>query len=108
MSFLIGLIVNGILLSIPIGASLGTMLAIRPFRNEIVPLTTAENAIVQTSFCDDSHTFHQFSQNKAGVNYTGEWGRSSILAGHIGEAAIMPRPPRPSPKSQTPSFWTHN
>lgn len=79
MSFLIGLIVNGILLSIPIGASLGTMLAIRPFRNEIVPLTTAENAIVETSFCDSTHSFHQFAQNKNGVNFTGEWGRYSIF-----------------------------
>jgi hypothetical protein len=68
------LIVNAILLSIPIGASLGTMIAIKPFRNEIVPITKEQNAIIQMSFCDDTHTFHQFAQNKNGVNYTSEWG----------------------------------
>jgi hypothetical protein len=70
MAFLIGLLVNAILLSIPIGASLGTMIAIRPFRNERVPETVNENTILEISFCDATHTFHEFSQNKNGVNYT--------------------------------------
>lgn len=78
MSFFIGMIVNAILLSIPIGASLGTMLAIKPFRNEIVQRPKDNNAIIQTSFCDDTHEFHQFSQNKNGVNFTSEWGNPSV------------------------------
>ncbi len=77
MAFLIGLLVNAILLSIPIGASLGTMIVIRPFRNERVPLTESQNAILEMSFCDASHTFHQFAQNKNGVNFTSKWGISS-------------------------------
>jgi hypothetical protein len=81
MAFLIGLLVNAILLSIPIGASLGTMIVIRPFRNERVPLTESQNAILEMSFCDDSHTFHQFSQNKNGVNFTSKWGRASLQLG---------------------------
>jgi hypothetical protein len=76
MAFLIGLLVNAILLSIPIGASLGTMIAIRPFRDQIVPETTAQDAILEMSFCDATHTFHKFSQNKNGVNYTSKWGIS--------------------------------
>jgi hypothetical protein len=76
MAFLIGLLVNAILLSIPIGASLGTMIAIRPFRNERVPETVNENTILEISFCDATHTFHEFSQNKNGVNYTSKWGIS--------------------------------
>jgi hypothetical protein len=78
MAFLIGLLVNAILLSIPIGASLGTMIAIRPFRNDRVPLTESQNAILEMTFCDASHTFHQFSQNKNGVNFTSKWGISSF------------------------------
>ncbi|KAH8759145.1 concanavalin A-like lectin/glucanase domain-containing protein [Hyaloscypha finlandica] len=70
MSFFIGMIVNAILLSIPIGASLGTMIVIKPFRNERVKPPAEMNAIFQTTFCDSSHEFHQFAQNKNGVNYT--------------------------------------
>lgn len=70
MSFFIGMIVNAILLSIPIGASLGTMIAIKPFRNERVKPPVEQNAIFETTYCDSSHEFHQFAQNKNGVNYT--------------------------------------
>jgi hypothetical protein len=72
MSFFIGMIVNAILLSIPIGASLGTMIAIKPFRNERVKPPAEMNAIFETTYCDSSHEFHQFAQNKNGVNYTSE------------------------------------
>lgn len=74
MSFFIGMIVNAALLSIPIGASLGTMLAIKPFRNDIVPLETLNDAIIQMTYCDATHDFHAFSENKNGVNFTSEWG----------------------------------
>jgi len=76
MSFFIGIIVNAILLSIPIGASLGTMIAIKPFRNDIVPIATLNDAIIQMTYCDATHEFHAFAENKNGVNFTGEWGPS--------------------------------
>jgi hypothetical protein len=69
MGLLIGLIVNSILLSIPIGGSLGALFAIRPFRNEIVPEPVDYNHIIVTSICSE---FHEFVQNKMGLNYTGE------------------------------------
>jgi hypothetical protein len=76
MSFFIGMIVNAALLSIPIGASLGTMIAIKPFRDDIVPIATLNDAIIQMTYCDATHTFHAFAENKNGVNFTSEWGRS--------------------------------
>jgi hypothetical protein len=69
MGLLIGLIVNSILLSIPIGSSLGALFAIRPFRNEIVPEPVDYNHIIVTSICGE---FHEFTENKMGLNYTGE------------------------------------
>jgi len=70
MSFFIGMIVNAALLSIPIGASLGTMIAIKPFRDDIVPIATLNDAIIQMTYCDATHTFHAFAENKNGVNFT--------------------------------------
>lgn len=69
MAFLIGLIVNLILLSIPIGATLGTLFGIRPFENERQPEEKDLNALVIQSFCNE---FYEFAQNKIGQNYTGE------------------------------------
>jgi hypothetical protein len=88
MGFIIGLIVNGILLSIPIGATLGTLFGIRPFENEREPILQDLNQIVITSLCDE---FHEFAQNKNGFNYTCElWDMisSSIWLGKAG--IIMP------------------
>jgi hypothetical protein len=67
MGLLIGLIVNAVLLSIPIGGTLGTLFRIRPFRNEIIPEPKDVNHIIVTSVCNE---FHEFAQNKIGVNYT--------------------------------------
>ena len=69
MGLLIGLIVNAFLLSIPLGASLGTLFWIRPFRNEIIPEPKDFNHILTTTICDE---FHEFAQNKMGLNYTCE------------------------------------
>jgi hypothetical protein len=66
MGFIVGLIVNVVLLSIPIASTLGTLFGIRPFENEREPIL---NALVTTSLCDE---FHEFAQNKNGTNYTCE------------------------------------
>jgi len=67
MGLIIGLIVNSVLLSIPLGGSLGALFAIRPFRDEIVPIKVDTNHIIETSIC--SGDFHLFAQNKNGLNY---------------------------------------
>lgn len=67
MGFIIGTIVNFILLSIPIGASLGTLLAIRPFRGDRESPKVDLNGFVTTALCNP---FHQFAQNKNGQNFT--------------------------------------
>lgn len=69
MGFLAGLIVNAVLLSIPIGSTLGSLFGIRPFENEREPEEKDHNAVVMKSFCNE---FHEFAQNKIGLNYTGE------------------------------------
>lgn len=67
MGFLVGLIVNVVLLSIPIGSTLGPLFRIRPFENERKLEEKDYNALVMKSFCNK---FHEFAQNKIGVNYT--------------------------------------
>ncbi len=69
MGFLVGLIVNVVLLSIPIGSTLGPLFRIRPFENERKPEEKDHNALVMKSFCNE---FHEFVQNKIGLNYTSE------------------------------------
>lgn len=69
MGFLAGLVVNIVLLSIPIGSTLGTLFRIRPFENERKPEERDLNALVVKSLCDE---FHEFAQNKIGLNYTSE------------------------------------
>jgi hypothetical protein len=69
MGFLVGLIVNVVLLSIPIGSTLGSLFGIRPFENERKPEEKDHNALVMKSFCNE---FHEFAQNKIGLNYTSE------------------------------------
>ncbi|KAI9783336.1 MAG: hypothetical protein M1839_003870 [Geoglossum umbratile] len=67
MGFLVGLIVNVVLLSVPIGSTLGALFRIRPFENERKPEEKVHNARVTKSFCNE---FHEFAQNKIGLNYT--------------------------------------
>lgn len=69
MGLLLGLIVNALLLSIPIGSTLGTLFKLRPFRNDIIQQPKDHNHIIVTSACEE---FHEFAQNKIGVNYTGQ------------------------------------
>jgi hypothetical protein len=69
MGLIIALIVNLALLSVPIGSSLGALFAIRPFRNEIIREPEAQNNIIPIAKCGE---FHEFIQNKNGLNYTGE------------------------------------
>jgi hypothetical protein len=69
MGFIVGLIVNAVLLSIPLAGTLGTLFGIRPFRNDIAPITVDLDALVTKSLCD---VFHEFAQNKNGQNFTGE------------------------------------
>lgn len=73
MGFIVGLIVNAALLSIPIGGTLGTLFGIRPFENERVPEVIEHNGVSAQSVCNDLHDFHLFAQNKVGLNYTGEF-----------------------------------
>ena len=83
MGFIIGLIVNVVLLSIPIGSTLGTLFGIRPFENDRQPVAKDLNTLVTNSFCDE---FHAFAQNKIGQNYTCKlWDMNSFidLAGPI-------------------------
>jgi hypothetical protein len=83
MGFLVGLIVNVVLLSIPIGSTLGPLFRIRPFENERKPEKKDHNALVMKSFCNE---FHEFAQNKIGLNYTRElWDMIplSIWLGHV-------------------------
>jgi hypothetical protein len=74
MGFLVGLLVNIVLLSIPIGSTLGTLFKIRPFENERKPEDKPEekahNALLTELLCVE---FHEFAQNKFGVNYTREF-----------------------------------
>jgi hypothetical protein len=70
MGFIVGLIVNVVLLSIPIASTLGTLFGIRPFENEREPIAVDLNALVSTALCDE---FHEFAQNKNGFNYTREF-----------------------------------
>lgn len=69
MGFFVGLIVNTVLVTVPIGASLGTLFAIRPFQNERkLPENVIDyNEILTGSICGE---FHEFAQNKQGNNYT--------------------------------------
>jgi hypothetical protein len=69
MGLIIALIVNLALLSVPLGSSLGALFAIRPFRNEIVREPESQNNILPVAKCGE---FHEFVQNKNGLNYTGE------------------------------------
>ncbi len=72
MAFLIGILVNSILISIPIGATLGTLFGIRPFEGDRAPIPVAPAAndtLLVQSLCDE---FHFFAQNKIGQNFTGE------------------------------------
>lgn len=69
MGLFIGLIVNVVLLSIPIGGTLGTLFAIRPFQSERKPIEKELNSVITKSFCNE---FHEFAQNKNGQNFTGE------------------------------------
>ncbi|KAJ1322976.1 xyloglucan-specific endo-beta-1,4-glucanase [Microdochium nivale] len=69
MGFFVGLIVNTVLITVPIGASLGTLFAIRPFQNErkLAENVIDYNEILTGSMCGE---FHEFAQNKQGNNYT--------------------------------------
>ena len=69
MGFLIGLIVNFALLSIPLGGTLGALFGIRPFESERKPLPVDLNALVVKPVCKQ---FNEFAQNKIGFNYTGQ------------------------------------
>jgi hypothetical protein len=69
MGFFVGLVVNIVLLSIPIGSTLGTLFGIRPFKNERKPEEKDLNALVMKSLCDE---FHEFAQNTIGLNYISE------------------------------------
>jgi hypothetical protein len=69
MGLLMGLIVNVVLLFVPIGSTLGTLFSIRPFRNEVIPEPKDINHVITTSVCNE---FHEFAQNKMGLNYTGK------------------------------------
>ena len=86
MGLLIGLIVNAVLLSIPIGGTLGTLFGIRPFRNEIVPLPRDFNHVLATSACNE---FHEFAQNKMGLNFTGELWVTIPLSFWLGRFGII-------------------
>jgi hypothetical protein len=69
MGFILGLIVNAVLLSIPLAGTLGTLFGIRPFENDRIPIAVNLDALVTKSLCD---VFHEFAQNKIGQNFTGE------------------------------------
>jgi hypothetical protein len=87
MALLVGLIVNAVLLSIPIGATLGALFGIRPFENERPPEEKDLNALVIQSFCDE---FHEFAQNKIGQNFTCELWDMIPLSIWLGMSGIMP------------------
>ncbi|KAH0564753.1 hypothetical protein GP486_001862 [Trichoglossum hirsutum] len=67
MGFLVGLVVNVALLSVPIGSTLGTLFKIRPFENERKPEEKPHNTLITNSSCSE---FHEFALNKIGLNYT--------------------------------------
>ncbi|KXJ86554.1 concanavalin A-like lectin/glucanase domain-containing protein [Microdochium bolleyi] len=69
MGFFVGLIVNTVLVLVPIGASLGTLFAVRPFQGErrVAQTVVDYNQILKGSLCGE---FHEFAQNKKGNNYT--------------------------------------
>ena len=77
MGFFVALFVNSILLSVPIGATLGVLFAIRPFDGERrVHPNSVMPGLVTATVCDEWHTF---VQNKEGQNYTREF----LLAGDL-------------------------
>lgn len=86
MGFLVGLIVNVVLLSIPIGSTLGSLFRIRPFENQRKPEEKDNNALVMKSLCNE---FHEFAQNKIGLNYTGELWDMIPLSIWLGVSSIM-------------------
>jgi hypothetical protein len=69
MAFLLGILVNSILISIPIGATLGVLFKIHPFEAEYRPLEKIPGLITET-ICNE---FHAFVQNNQGQSYTCEY-----------------------------------
>lgn len=69
MGFFVGLIVNFVLITVPIGASLGTLFAVRPFQNERKAAEVGDqwNQVLKGSICEE---FHEFVLNTRGNNYT--------------------------------------
>ena len=86
MGFLVGLIVNVVLLSIAIGSTLGPLFRIRPFENERKPEEKVHNALVMKSLCNE---FHEFAQNKIGLNYTSELWDMIPLSIWLGMSGVM-------------------
>ena len=87
MAFLVGVFVNAILVSIPIGATLGVLFAIRPFEGERSDFLRSSGLVTQT-FCDE---FHTFLQNNDGQSYTCKSisGRASVASMRMSTSSFL-------------------